>query len=771
MKTIFLSLLCAYWAGVAYGDSSLQQQLTPFLKRHCLECHSGREPDGGLDLEAASFEMGDAEVRRRWTYLHDRVASGEMPPAAERPPKSNAKSAFLTAIGEALTRAESAHRKHTLRRLNRREYEHTVCDMFGVHVDVKRLLPDDEAEQGFDTTASTLSLSSEQMVLYLEAADLALDQLFGPAQKPRTIHTTVNFATTRRGAGESERKLDDGVVLFSGAKILPLYDASLPEPGQYRVRVKVRAEQSERPVVLHVLGGMTGAIAPHTTGFFEALPGKTTTIEFMERAIERSDNLGFGLIGGYPWWRVEADTYQGAGLFLGDIEIQGPLEEWPPPSRAKLFGDVDPLKGALEDAREILSRQARLAFRRPVDDAEVEPYVALAKQALSEGASFEKALRRGLKGILCAPEFLFLQSPSAKLDDFAVASRLSYWLWSSLPDRELLSLAERGELTKPKTLIAQVERMLADPRSQRFVESFTGQWLRLRDIDFTVPDHNLYPEYNQLLRESMLKETHAFFRELLDRDLSVNNFIDSDFAMLNRPLAEFYGLEGVEGLQIRRVKLPDNSLRGGVLTHASVLKVSADGTRTSPVLRGSWILKHLYGTPSPPPPPTIEAIEPDIRGASTIRERLAKHREHESCNRCHRKIDPPGFALERFDVIGAQRDWYRTRGEGKYVKKPRHPQAPNHHVLYRQGPDVDASGTMPDGRAFSGVQQYKQLLLEDETMMPQALARMLLSYSVGRELEFADRAEVEHIWNATGPEYGLRSLIHRVVQSQTFLRR
>jgi hypothetical protein len=238
---------------------------------------------------------------------------------------------------------------------------------------------------------------------------------------------------------------------------------------------------------------------------------------------------------------------------------------------------------------------------------------------------------------------------------------------------------------------------------------------------------------------------------------------------INHPLAVFYGLDGVDGLQIRRVELPAGSIRGGVLTQASVLKVSADGTRTSPVLRGAWILKYLYGTPSPPPPPTVVAVEPDIRGATTIREQLAKHRDHDSCNRCHRKIDPPGFALESFDVIGAQREWYRTRGSGKYVMVPRHPQAPKHFVQYRQGPDVDASGTTPDGEPFADIREYKRLLLKDETAMARALTRLLLTYSLGRHLGFSDRPEVERIVaSVRAKDQGLRSIIHEIVQSETF---
>jgi hypothetical protein len=769
----------------ANGQDSLRAELSPFLKNHCFDCHSGDSPESGLDLSSNSVAMDDAEVRRRWVDLHDRVASGEMPPESAERPDAKTRVTFLRQLGVHLKRADLANREVVLRRLNRSEYTNSVEDLFDIEVDLERLLPSDSSEQGFDTTGSALSLSAEQMVLYVEAADLVLDRLLGPTQKPKTIEKTVNFTQLSRGFGDSERTLDDGIVLFSGAKFLPLYGASLPTQGLYRVRVKIRAEQSETPVVMHVLGGNTGAIAAHTVGFFEAMPGKVTTVEFTDRNPERSDCFAFGLVGGYPWWKVNESEYQGAGLFIGDIEIEGPIEQWPPASRIKLLAGVDPSHGTIEDVRRIISRQLPVAWRRATTEDETEPYVALAQQALDEGLSFEKALRRALKGVICAPEFLFLEERLAnrlkqkdsvnqnnstkRIDDYALASRLSYFLWSSLPDRELLSLAFRSDLSDNDQLRSQVERMLADPKSQRFVERFTGQWLRLNDIDFTVPDRNLYPEYDQLLRQSMLNESHAFFREILDRDHSVHHFIDSDFVMINQPLAEFYGIEDVRGLDIRRVKLPADSLRGGVLTQASILKVSADGTRTSPVLRGAWILKHLYGTPSPPPPPSVEAIEPDIRGATTIREQLAKHREHESCNRCHHKIDPPGFALEQFDVIGAERDWYRTRGSGKYVKVPRHPQAPNHFVQYRQGSNVDASGTTPNGEKFVNIRDYKLLILQDELGMPRALAQMLLTYSLGRPMGYADRIEIERIVTAVQKnDYGLRALIHEIVQSELF---
>lgn len=762
--------------------TTLNTQLTGFLSQHCHDCHAGNDPEGGLRLDQNAVAFGDAEVRRRWTYLYDRVAEGEMPPAGSEQPDSETKRDFLRTLGGVLTRADLEEREVVLRRLNRNEYTNSVSDLFGIFVDVSRVLMDDSTDHGFDTIGSELSLSSEQMQTYVEAADVVLDHVFGAEKQVPSTVRTANFATAKRTpVGSSERKLSNGVVMFSGAKHLPLYGYSAPVPGLYRVRVQVRAEQSRTPVVMQVIGGNTGQIGIHTVGFFEAPVGQVKTIEFTDRAKEYSDCLSFTMMGGFPRWSVNAAEYQGPGLFIGDITIEGPIDEWTP-ARRRLLGSVNPQRGTLNDVRSILQKVMPRAFRRPVEQTEIEPYVGLAKLSLADGRSFEKSLRLALKGVLCAPEFLYLEEPvstasgqsSSKLQadslNFVLASRLSYFLWSSLPDEELLSLAGQGKLTDAAVLNSQIGRMLDDPKSQRFVENFTGQWLRVRDIDFTVPDRNLYPEYSPLLREAMIGETHAFFREVLDSNLSVQNFIDSDFLMLNQPLADFYGVPGVKGLEIRRVPRPDGSVRGGVLTQASVLKVSADGTRTSPVLRGVWIMNHLFGKPPSPPPANVEIVQPDIRGAETIREQLARHRADLSCARCHNRIDPPGFALESFDVLGAQRDWYRTRGQGgKYITKAVHPFAPKSNVNYQQGPDVDSSGTMPDGRRFADIREYKRLLLADETAMPEALARLLLSYSLGRELGFSDRTEVRRIVdNVREKNFGLKSMIEAVVVSELF---
>ena len=332
-----------------------------------------------------------------------------------------------------------------------------------------------------------------------------------------------------------------------------------------------------------------------------------------------------------------------------------------------------------------------------------------------------------------------------------------------MPDEELMQLAEKGELSRPDVLHDQVERLLRDEKAKSFTENFAGQWLRLREIDATQPDRQLYPEYDKLLRASLLKEVYLFFDEVLQSDLSLSNFVDSDFSFLNGRLAEHYGIPDVSGLGFRKVDLPDDAHRGGVMTMAAVLKVTANGTTTSPIVRGAWVLDALLGTPPPRPPSGVEAVEPDIRGATTIRDQLAKHRQVKSCATCHVLIDPPGFALENYDVVGGWRDHYRSIGEGTRVS------INGRRMRYRHGPQVDASDVLPDGRRFEDVDQYKQLLLEDVDQVSAALATKLLTYATGVAPTAADRREIESIVDAVKRKrYGFRSLVHEVIQSELF---
>jgi hypothetical protein len=318
-------------------------------------------------------------------------------------------------------------------------------------------------------------------------------------------------------------------------------------------------------------------------------------------------------------------------------------------------------------------------------------------------------------------------------------------------------------LSHPDVVRRQVERLLASPRAAAFTENFVGQWLGLREIDATEPSHILYPEFDHLLKVSMIRETELFFDEVLNNDLGLTNFVSSDFAMLNGRLARHYGIPGVDGWAFQKKLLPPDSHRGGVLTMAGVLKVTANGTTSSPVMRGAWVLDRILGTPPPPPPDDVPAIDPDIRGASTIREQLARHRSIESCGACHRKIDPPGFALESFDCIGGWRDHYRVTGNGEPVV------VDGRRMPYHKGKKVDPADVTADGERFENIDQFKQLLLRDKPGLARSLTTKLITYSTGRAPRPSDRDTVEAIVAKVGArDYGLRSLIHEIVQSEIF---
>jgi hypothetical protein len=393
---------------------------------------------------------------------------------------------------------------------------------------------------------------------------------------------------------------------------------------------------------------------------------------------------------------------------------------------------------------------------------------------LDQGYAFEAALRVGLRAVLCSPEFIFLAEPTrpadGRIDEFALASRLSYFLWSSPPDDELFQLARRSELGRPAALRAQVERMLASPKAAAFTKNFTGQWLKLRDLKATEPDTALYPEYDVLLEHSILEETLRFFDAVVRDNLSVMEFVDSNWAILNDRLAAHYGIPGVTGVQFRRVALPKDSVRGGVMTQASVLKITANGTTTSPVTRGLWTIENLLGT-HVPPPPNVPAVEPDLTGATTLRQQLDRHRNDASCASCHNKIDPAGFALESFDAIGGWRDRYRIPAATTAAVAPKDADDPAPAAGFKLGLPVDCSGTLLTGESFQGIREFKALLKREPERVARGVAEKLLTYALGRGVGFSDRSTVESIVRHTQPsQYGFRTLIQEVVLSDAFAR-
>ncbi len=773
----------------APGDASA---VTRFFESHCHACHTGEKPKGDFRVDKLGSDFANKAVRDRWGAVLEQLKAGTMPPKAKpRPPEKDARAAIdaitgRVAAAEAAARAE--HGRAVVRRLNRVEYENTVRDLLGIDVELQEVLPADSSAHGFDTSGEAHHTSSFLMEKYLEAADVALGKAIANGPQPPLVKKRYSLKDERHVKVTTEkvfRQLDDTLVMFSssawqGITVGQFYP---PDRGRYRIRITASGYQSGgKPVTFRVdAGPMLQGTKNHLVGYFDAPADKETVIEFIDRFEARNHIriLPYGLAAAQTVNKIGADTYDGPGLAVQSIEVEGPLHDtWPPESHRRIFGTMEqkpaPVynfskrvevasKNPEVDAARILRDFARRAFRRAVTDDELKPIVALVKSRLAQGQSFEQSVRVGLTAIMVSPHFLFLREKPGPLDDFAIAARLSYFLWSTMPDEELLTLAENGKLARPEELRSQVERMLKHPKAEAFVQNFVGQWLGLRDIDFTEPSHILYPEFDAMLRVAMVREAELFFTEVLNNDLSLTNFVASDFTMLNSRLARHYEIPGVEGSTFRKVTLPPESPRGGVMTMAGVLKVTANGTTTSPVVRGAWVLERILGTPPPPPPGDIPGLEPDTRGATTIREQLAKHREIGACASCHIKIDPPGFALESFDVIGGYRENYRTTGSGKTVI------VDGRRMAYHEGKKVDSADAMPDGTKFRNVAEFKQILLKDKDQLTRALTRKLMTYATGAAPTAADQPVIEAIvGHVRDKNYGFRTLIHEIIQSQTF---
>ena len=618
--------------------------------------------------------------------------------------------------------------------------------------------------------------------------------LIGTEADPTLEVSRGDFAERDPGYVRDPEPHFDGVATFINHPLnhnITIKPFKIEVPGYYTIRVRGFALRNDHGVILPT--DRPAAVAFYADegrllGRCDLPPGGPATAE-VRVWIEPGEQVGFLAVsnrnknfrfrpdGEFRWHDFEAE-----GVGVQWFEMAGPLDpSWPPESHRRLFGDLplEPKDGRRggrdyevtsnrpeEDARRLLGAFIRLAYRRPTAEADLSVPMAAFAAKLDKGDGFEAAMLAAYRAVLCSPDCLLLDARPGPLGPHELASRISYFLWCSPPDEELRAAADDGSIADPEVLRRQVDRMLNDPKAERFAAHFTDYWLDLRNLRLTEPDETLYPEYSQYLLESMVEETRAFFLGMVRADLPARSVIDSDFAMLNQELAEHYGVPGVEGSAIRRVQLPPESVRGGLLTQASVLKVTANGTTTSPVTRGVFVLDRLLGDPPPPPPPAVPAVEPDISGATTIRELLSAHRADRACASCHAKIDPPGFALEGFDVMGTWRDRYRSLGQGQAVGleingKP---------VEYRLGPPVDDSGALPDGRTFDDVEGFRRFLLEDDRPAARNLLERLVAYATGAGVGFADREVVEAILDRTGPGgFGIRSMIHEVVRSRLFL--
>jgi hypothetical protein len=793
------------------GCWQLATAADPFVQRYCIACHDREGREAGLNLEAMPIAPVTNEDMHSLERVFDRVSRDEMPPADEQQPTADEKTNFLARLGDGLRRAgqerQAVEGRGPVRRLTRIEYENTVKDLLQINLPLAELFPDDATTAGFDKVGSGLTLSAAHFEAYQLAADKALaeampDKKFVALQYSKDAQGMFNVRPNEYATYGCWLE-DDAFILTS--RLFYPYTTILspwaPRGGRYRVRVTAQARNADGKLVPLGIGAHSHwsykPDAPDLQQWhdFSELATSTFTTE-IDLAAEQVVHI-FGItLWGRDWVSPkyrEGRLWDKQSLAIKLFEVEGPLkadgtlETWPPESYRILFdtlpmkllsqvtkqaaakGAPDPWVPASdapkEDADRLIRRFLPRAFRRPVPDEVVAEYVGRVHGELDAGVPFHHAMRNGYKAVLCSPHFLLLEEAPGPLDPHAIASRLSYFLWDGPPDEDLLAEAASGALARPAGRRSQVERMLADPKSARFERSFTDQWLDLRRIEATSPDGVLYPEFDDALQLSCVEETRQFFHEMLAQDRSLLDGIQSNWTYVNEPLAALYGLPAVQGHALRRVSLPAGSHRGGFLTQASVLKVTADGAKTSPILRGKWVTERMLGITPPAPPDNVPKIEPDIRGATTIRVQLEKHRSNPACAGCHRVIDPPGFALESFDVIGGWRDYYRVPQSTvavidiPYVKK-----------RVPRGPAVELGYAMPDGRPFADVDAYKQLLLEDRDGLARALASHLLTYATGSPVQFADRTDVyDLVAQIRGDNYGLRSLVHAIVESRPFL--
>jgi len=792
--------LLAAWPLFILSVHGALPAIQPFLDQHCMDCHDGDIKKGDLDLASLSTDGSNAAALKKWVRVFDRVASGEMPPAKKKQPAPEAIQDFTATLSSDLIIKSKAQASTVLRRLNRHEYQNTLNDLLGVNVNVIDSLPEDGRAKGFDNIGEALSISGIQMQRYMEAAELAINTALHQEVRPELIKQSATLDSDRNRKDtigkQWLRRPDGSIVVFNqgGFPSTVIPNLRTKQAGRYKLRVTGYGYQIQEPVLFALItGSFNFRNADNVTHSFHELPiDKPGTVEV---TLNLDANKGIwispqGLNGpdGHSPIKDGPDKYPGEGMAFQEVTLEGPMmTDWPPRGQKLLLGEAKPreltpekpwMKGKtgykpiftaetsdpFNEARKLLPTFMTAAYRRPVTALDVEPYLKLFDAEYGASKDFLNAMRTAAVAVLCSPDFLFLKEPSGKLNDLQLASRLSYFLTRSSPDEKLLT----AKLTQPGTLQTQTERLLESQTLERFVVDFTNGWLNLREIDFTTPDKQLYPEYDEWLLDSMLRETRSFISELIHKNLSVTNIIHSDFAMLNKRLAEHYGIAGVSGVEIQKVMLPTNSHRGGVLTQASVLKVSANGTNTSPVVRGVFVMDRILGVEPPPPPPGIPGVEPDIRGATTLRELLDKHRSSETCNGCHRMIDPPGFAMENYDVIGGWRERFRSIGEGEFVKTT----AEGRKVRYRLSQPVDAAGELNHGGAFTGMADFQKLLLSDQDRVVRCLIEKLLTFASGRPMGFSDRSEIDKlVTQSKAKGHGLRDLIHAVVQSDIFMRK
>jgi hypothetical protein len=744
------------------------------IDKYCVTCHNQKTKAAGLELDKMDLANVSAGAPV-WEKVIEKIRGGMMPPIGMPRPDRAAMDALVTSLEQALDQAYFAKvnpGRVGLHRLNRAEYGNAVRDLVGLETDVSALLPADDANYGFDNIADSLSVSPMLMERYVTAAWKISGLAVGDSKIPPTTYTFRNRPDL------SQDRHIEGLPLGTRGGILVKYNFPLNAEYRFKVRFwgntvntvrglelpsQVEVTLDGERVKLVTIGGEEDANLGNTnpTASAEQLSKR---VELQIPVTAGPHKVGFAFLQQssgptvellQPYMREKVDPINTAGIAEIDwVSVSGPLKPTGPgdtPSRRRIFtcrgaAGADPVPCA----RQILSTLARRAYRRPVTDPEMERLLGYFQRGQNEGASFDAGIENGLAFILVNPQFLFRTETDAgkaapgspyRITDLELASRLSFFLWSSIPDDELLAAASRGKLSDPTVLQQQVRRMLADGRSDALIQNYFGQWLYLRNLKATVPDQQVFPDFDDNLRQAFLRETELFTGSIVREDRSVVDLLTANYTFLNERLAKHYGIPNVYGNQFRRVTLADPARRG-LLGQGSVLTVSSYANRTSPVLRGKWILTNILGTPPPPPPPNVPAFNEMASG--TVRERMVQHRANPACSGCHSVMDPVGFAMENFDAIGH----WRTKDNGD---------------------PVDASGALPDGTRVDGAASVMAALAAHPEQFVRTMASMMLTYAVGRGLEYYDMPVVRTVaHDAAKNNYRFSELVLGIVKSPPF---
>ncbi len=739
------------------------KDVLPFLTKHCTSCHGAEKPKGGINLAKFTDENVVNQNRKAWRKVLENVESGDMPPEGKPHPSQDEIASLVSWSTARLDVVDCAKEvdpgRVTIRRLNRAEYNNTIRDLIGIDFKPADDFPSDDVGYGFDNIGDVLTLPPLLLEKYMAAAEQIADRAI-ESGVPRTPDTKSWDAESLSGEIAGSPFEDWGRVLGFESEITMPY--AFPRDAEYVLRMRAAGQQAGADPV-RVAFKIDGKVVQ--TVDVTATEDSPQVYEVKARVEAGNRTLAIAFLNDFWDPKVEDPKRRDRNFIVDYIEVYGPLYDPKgplPESHKKIIFRKPTPETRGECAQQIIERFVSRAYRRPAAAGEVGRLIKFVDLAEQNGDSFERGIQLAVQAVLVSPQFLFRveldrrpkkgdkdASGSHPINDFELASRLSYFLWSSMPDEELYQLALNKKLREGDTLEKQTRRMLRDPKAKALVENFADQWLQIRNLKTISPDLGRFPTFDEPLRWAMLRETELFFEAVLREDRSLLDFLDADFSFVNERLAKHYGLESVQGAEFRRVKFRPGDHRGGVLTHASVLAVTSNPTRTSPVKRGKWILEQVLGTPPPPPPPNVPDLkdEKETKLSGSLRQRMEQHRANPSCAACHARMDPLGFGFENYDAIGA---WREKDGEFP----------------------VDPSGLLPSGQSFKGPDGLKAILKSKEKEFVRCVSEKMLTYALGRGVEEADQCVMDRIVDAMARDHHkFSTLVIEIVKSEPFQRR